>query len=506
MAIISTAVGIERRSRVSGYKIKKGVFSNETTYLPQIIAIFGEANTANQSGLTVAKREVTSAQEAAELYGFGSPIHQQMRILRPNGSDGVGGIPTIVFPQITAGGATATIRAWTVTGTATSNAVHTIIVNGRDNLDFQTYDYSIVTGDTPTIIAAKISDAVNSVLSSPAIGSAALAVATLTSKWKGVTSAELNISFDNGGNSAGVTYAQTTSTDGAGVVDLSTSLSQFGDDWYTSVTNPYGSAQLTVLEQFNGFPDPANPTGRYSGLVFKPFMSYFGSTLQDKDDLILITDAAARIEQCTNVLCPAPNSKCFTWEIAADVVGTFARRMQDTPHLDVNAFAYRDIPIPADSNIGDMSDYNNRDFLVKRGCSTVMLENGVYKIQDLVTTYHPAGEVPLQYAYARNLNLDWNVKDSYTTLEKLRLRDKVLVLDTQVVDVEGAIKPKEWKAVIFDLFDDLAEKALINDPAFSKASLRVQISTTNPDRFETFFRYKRTGIARIESTDAEAGF
>lgn len=506
MAIISTAVGIDRRSRVSGYKIKKGVFSNETTNLPQIIAVFGEANTANQSGLTVAKREVTSAQEAAELYGFGSPIHQQMRILRPNGSDGVGGIPTIVFPQISDAGATPTIRAWTVTGTATSNAVHTIIVNGRDNLDFQTYDYSIVTGDTPTIIAQKIADAVNAVLSSPAIGSAALAVATLTSKWEGVTSAELNISFDNGGNSAGVTYAQTTSTDGTGVVDLSASLAQFGDDWYTSVTNPYGSAQFSVLEQFNGFPNPANPTGRYSGLVFKPFMAYFGSVLQDKDDLILITDAAARIEQCTNVLCPAPNSKGFTWEVAANVVALFARRMQDTPHLDVNAFGYPDMPIPADSNIGDMADYNNRDLLVKKGCSTVMLENGVYKIQDLVTTYHPAGEVPLQYAYARNLNLDWNVKDSYTILEKLRLRDKVLVLDTQVVDVEGAIKPKEWKAVVFDLFEDLAEKALINDPAFSKASLLVQISTTNPDRFETFFRYKRTGIARIESTDAEAGF
>lgn len=506
MAIISTAVGIDRRSRVSGYKIKKGVFSNETTNLPQIIAIFGEANTANQSGLTVAKKEVTSAQEAAELYGFGSPIHQQMRILRPNGSDGVGGIPTIVFPQITAGGATATVRSWTVTGTATANAIHTVIVNGRDNLDFQTYDYSIVTGDTPTIIAQKISDAVNSVLSSPATGTAALAVATLTSKWKGLSSAELNVSIDTGSDSAGVTYSQTTSTDGTGVVDLSLSLSQFGDDWYTSVINPYGTSQLTVLENFNGFPDPANPTGRYSGLVFKPFISYFGSTLQDKDDLSAITDAAARIEECTHVLCPAPNSKGFSWEAAANVVALFARRMQDTPHLDINGFAYPDMPIPVDSNIGDMSDYNNRDFLVKKGCSTVMLENGVYKIQDLVTTYHPAGEVPLQYAYARNLNLDWNVKDGYTTLEKIRLRDKVLVLDTQVVDVEGAVKPKEWKASIYDYFDDLAEKALINDPAFSKASLLVQISTTNPDRFETFFRYKRTGIARIESTDAEAGF
>ena len=102
--------------------------------------------------------------------------------------------------------------------------------------------------------------------------------------------------------------------------------------------------------------------------------------------------------------------------------------------------------------------------------------------------------------------LDFNVKDMYTTLEKIRLRDKTLVRDEQNVGVTGVIKPKEWKAVIFDLFDDLAQRALINEPAFSKASLTVQISTADPNRFETFFRYKRTGIARIQSTDAEAGF
>jgi len=164
------------------------------------------------------------------------------------------------------------------------------------------------------------------------------------------------------------------------------------------------------------------------------------------------------------------------------------------------------IPITNSTFIGDMGEYNNRDVLVKNGCSTVTLENGAYKIQDLVTTYHPDGEVPLQYAYCRNLNIDWNVADSYRTLETLRLKDKTLVKDDQVTAVTGVIKPKEWRAVLFDLFDDLALIALINEPAFSKESLTVQISTVNPDRFETRFRYKRTGIARIESTDVEAGF
>lgn len=506
MATISTAVGLDRISRVSGYKIKKGIFNTSTPNLPQLIAVFGEANSANQSGLTATKREVTSAQEAGELYGFGSPIHQQMRILRPVTGEGVGGIPTIVFPQVSAGGATETEREWTVTGTATSNSVHTLILNGRTGVDFQSYSYSVVTGDTPTIIAGKMADAVNAVLGSPATAVAALGVVTFTTKWAGATAAEFNVSVDNGGNSAGVSYSETSSTDGTGIVTLADSFSQFGDDWYTICTNPYGEAHLATFEQFNGVPDINNPTGRYEGIIFKPFMAYFGSVLSDKDDIVAITDDSARVEQVTNVLCPAPNSAGFTWEAAANVVYLVAPTFQNTPNLDVNNMAYPDMPIPADRNIGDMANYNDRDFLVKNGSSTVILENAAYGIQDLVTTYHPSGEVPLQYSYARNLNLDFNVKDVYTTLERIFLRDKTLVADNQTVSVSGAVKPKEFKAIVNGMFDELAEEALINDPQFSKDSLQMQISDTNPNRIEATFRYKRTGIARIQSTDVEAGF
>lgn len=506
MTTISTAVSTDRISRVSGIKLKKGFFTNDTPNLPQAIAIFGEANTANQAGLAITPVEVTSASEAGQLFGYGSPIHQALRILRPVSGDGVGGIPIIVFPQISDVGATATTREWTVTGTATSNATHYVIVNGRDGVDFQSYGYSVVSGDTPTVIAGKMKDAVNSVLGAPCTGANTLGVATFTSKWEGATSAELHITIDFGNNSAGVSYSQTDSTDGTGTVSLAASLELFGDNWYTTVINTYGESKLADFEQFNGVPDPDNPTGRYSGLVFKPFIAFFGSVASDKDDLALITNDDDRVEQVTNVLCPAPNSKGFTWEAAANVVSLFSVIAQNSPHLDVNNKAYPDMPIPNDGLIGDMSDYNNRDFLVKKGCSTVLLENGVYKIQDLVTTYHPDGEVPLQYSYTRNLNLDFNVVYGYRSLEEIRLKDKALIKDNQVTTVSGAIKPKEWKAVLFDYFDGLAERALINEPDFSKSSLLVQISTTNPNRFETFFRYKRTGIARIESTDAEAGF
>lgn len=506
MSTISTAVGLDRISRVSGYNIKKGVFNNETQNLPQIIAVFGEANMSNQAGLTADKVEVTSAAQAGELFGYGSPIHSMMRILRPISGDGVGGIPTVVFPQVTGEDATPAQREWTVVGTATGNATHTIIVNGRTNIDFKQYTVDIVSTDTPTEIAGKICDVINGSLSCPCFANNTAGVITFVTKWAGATANEFNISINYGDTPVGVSYSQTDTVSGAGTVDLAPSLAQFGDTHYTMVLNPYGNTHLGTFEQFNGLPNDTNPTGRYSGLIFKPFCAYFGLNYTDKFDFTDITDNSPRIGQVTNVSCVAPGSLGFSWETAANVVALASVVYQNTPHLDVSNLAYPDMPVPSNGQIGDMGNYNDRDFLVKKGCSTVLLKNGVYVIQDLVTTYHPEGEVPLQYAYPRNLNLDWNIADSYKTLETLYLKDKTLVADGQIVDVDGCIKPSEWKGIVYDLFDGEAQKALINDPEFSKASLNVQISTINPNRFETAFKYKRTGIARIESTTASAGF
>jgi hypothetical protein len=86
------------------------------------------------------------------------------------------------------------------------------------------------------------------------------------------------------------------------------------------------------------------------------------------------------------------------------------------------------------------------------------------------------------------------------------VKDHVIIADDQVSDAQKTIKPRQWQSVLSDYFEDLANRALITEPEFSKESCSVQRGETNPDRFETFFRYKRTGIARIESTTVEAGY
>lgn len=498
----STAVGSNRVSTIVGYKLKKGNFAPNSPNLPQRIAILGEANEDNQSSLSLDPVVVSSAQEAGQLYGYGSPIHHEMLILRPENGDGVGAIETVVYPQAKAVGATQKIMTITASGVATGNGTHTIMVAGRNGKGGVFYDIAIVTGDTAGTIAAKIADAINAVLGSPVTAVANPYLATLTTKWAGLTAQGLTLTVDTGDSALGLTYAINVTQAGSGTPSVQGGLDKFLTAWNTIVLNSYGtdSGTMQLLEAFNGKPDPTNPTGRYAGIVFKPFIAITGSVAEDPS---AITDA--RLNEQTIAIAPAPLSPGFQFEAAANAVLLYALQAQDTPELDIQDMFYPDMPIPSDKIIGAMSDYNNRDVIVKKGCSTAELNGDRYQIKDFVTTYHPVGENPPQYRYVRTLNIDFNVRFGYYLLEQLYVVGHVIANDGDTVDAPKVVKPKTWKQQVRKYASDLVLRGLTVDAPFMQNSLTVVIAS-NPDRLNSFFRYKRSGFARISSTDAEAGF
>lgn len=499
---ISTAIPANDVSRTSGYQLQKGNFSTTGPYLPPQVVILAEANTSNQGTIVTTPVQITSAAQAGNTYGYGSPIHAIARQLLPN----IGGVPVYVMAQLAASGATATVIVWTITGTATASTTHYIRIAGRQVLDYATYAVNIVVGDSPTAIVAKYVAAINVVLGSPVIASAAAGVLTLTSKWTGLTSADLTAVINSNGNAAGLTYTLTSTTAGTATPSIAAALAQFQSNWYNLVINSYGVAQVPALEAFNGVPDAVNPTGQYLPQVFMPFMAFFGSTDATASDLVTITDNASRVNQVTNVLCPAPGSGNMPYEVAAAWCLLFANVMASNPHLTIAGQSLVDITPPVSNLIGDLSNYTNRNLLKSKGCSTVMLVNGAYQIQDSVTTYHPTGEVPLVFNETRYLAIDWNVYYGYNLLQIANLNDKTIVADGQYTTVQNVITPSDWKAILFTYFDSLAQLALITDPAFSKSTLAVQIDPNNPNRFNTTFSYKRTGTAEIESTTVTVGF
>jgi phage tail sheath gpL-like len=502
----STAVSLDRISRVVGYKVKKANFGGITPNLPQRIAILGEANTANQGGIDETPFSFISASEVGAKYGYGSPLHLISRILRPISGNVLGGIETVIYPQ-PEGVATAGVYTLgvTVATTVTANVTHKLYINGRSNLDGVSYDLNLAIGDTQADVTQKIIDAVSNVLSSPVNAALAVQDVAFTSKWAGATAA-LNVRIDVGKNAAGVVYAEVSNVAGTGDPSIANALANFGNEWNTLVINPYGSAQFSALEAHNGVPDPDVPTGRYSATNFKPYVALFGSLLDTVAGIIAITDDNARKDQVTNVLCPAPNSEGFAFEAAANMIVTCALKFQNSPHLGNGGVSYNDMPIPSDKDIGDFADYNARNQMAKAGSSTVLLENGKYTVQDFATTYHPDGEVPAKFRKVRDLNINWNIAFGWNIRQTNDIWDKAITKDDEPVSVGDTISPKQGKQLIFSYADELVGKALIADAQFTKDSALVGINQSNPARLDTFFRVKITSTADIVSSDVEFDF
>ena len=429
-----------------------------------------------------------------------------MRVLRPVAGGGIGGIPTYVIAQPAPGSGAAAQVEITVTGTPTANGTHFVAINGRTNVDGSTYSTTILSTDNADSIAARIADNVNNVLGAPCTATVASNVVTLTAKWEGVTSDQLTAEVFTDGKDLGMSYAVAKTVSGAGTNTVANDLLKIGSAWNTIIVNSYGESAFQELETWNGSPDANVPVGRWAAIEFKPAVALWGSNESDKDNITAITNDAARKDQVTNVLCPAPNSKGFDYEAAANGALITAPLFQNTPHLSVNGISYNDMPVPSDGNIGDFAEYNNRDFMVKKGCSTVDLVNSKYVFQDFVTTYAPDGDPNASWRYVRSLMQDWNIRYAYFLLEQINVVDHAITSSDQITSVINVIKPKQWKQIVGNMADNLAERVIIVDPEFLKQNLVVEVNQTNPDRLDTFFRYKRSGIARIASTTAEAGF
>lgn len=503
---ISTAIASDRVSRVVGYKIRKANFQKSTPYLPMRVAILGEANDANQASIDITPFEFTTLKEVGDKYGYGSPLYSMARIIRGQNNTNIQGIPTVIYPQLSDVAATATTIIKSITGTATANTTHYLRINGRTSLDGASYGYSVAIGDEAADLIPKIVSTVANVIGSPVIATLDAGNLKLVTKWKGVTSAELEVAFDTGNNAAGLVYAEVSKTNGTGVVDLTDSLALFGSNWNTFVVNQYGTSQLSELEAFNGVPDPENPTGRFIGNDFKPFISFFGSKLATKADVIAITDASARKSQVTNVFCPAPNSEGYSWEAAVNMLISYCSIAQNMPHLGNGGRVYIDMPTPINGNIGDFGDYDSRDYMAVRGASTVTLESDNYVVQDMFTTYHPDGENPPKFRKVRDLIVDWNIAFGWLLIEKRDILDKVITSDIDIVTVDNVISQKAAKQLLKDFITEKVAEAFIVDRDFSVNSIEVGINSQNPTRLDLHFLYKRSSTADIVSTDAAVDF
>ncbi len=488
--MVSTAVSASAIARVLGIKTEfKDLRGAGVINLPQRIAVIGQGSSVSVYDNT--KRQITSALEAAELYGFGSPVHLVARQLFPVNGDGVGVIPVTVYPLDDDGAGVVAAGDITPVVAATASAAYQVVVNNIASLAF-------VVDDTDTIatVVTSMTDAINAVLEMPVIAVDSATKVDLTSKWEGASANDIFVAVE-GPADLGVTFGITQLTGGLVNPDVQPALDQVGDVWETLFINCMDVADTATLDLFSTFGE-----GRWGALTRKPMMAFVGNLALTPALAIVVPDA--RKTDRTNVQLVAPGSVDLPFVVAARQLARIAVVANENPPHDYGSQAASGL-VPGDD--GDQWDYLERDLAVKAGSSTIEVKDSVVFISDTITFYHPTGDQFPAYRYVvdvvRLQNIIFNLNLIFATPE---WDGAPLIPDDQVTTNRDAKKPKTAKGEVAALLDRLGLAAIISDVETAKDSIVASISETNPKRLDLEVTVQLSGNTNIISVDLNFGF
>ena len=491
MTVTASAV-----ARVVGINTQfKNIRGSAAQSLPMHIGILAQGTTA-AAGYSLLPRRITSQAEAAATYGFGSPIHLAALELFPPVGGGVGSIPVTVFPLVDDGAGVAAVGTITPAGVAPATATFFARISGILSAPIAVAAAANVATQVASFVAA-----INAILQMPVIATntGPGTACTLTAKWKGATGNEIKVEIlDSNLNPAlGSLYTVVAPATGATDPAVTTALAGIGGDWVTLLINSFHGTNATVLDAIQ-----VKGEARWDQQVRRPFVAFCGN-----DEAVLATAIAtsnARKTDRVNAQVVSPGSVHLPVQIAAAQVREIAKVADDNPPTDYGARKVTTLIPGADSV---QWDYATRDAAVKAGSSTIEIKNGLVQISDVVTMYHPDGEIPPAYRFVvdiiKLMNVIYNLDLEFTQPE---WAGAPLIPDGQPTTNPNARKPSSAKAAISRILDSLGLAAVISDPATAKAATTANINGTNPKRLDVTTTVQLSGNTNIISVDLNFGF
>jgi phage tail sheath gpL-like len=471
----------------------KDLRAGQVQFLPQHIAIIGQGTTAAAGYPLTATRLTGGAAQAAALFGFGSPIHLAALELFPIEGDGVGSIPVTVLPLEEDAGAAAAVGSITPSGAATVTAEYWVRAAG-----VLSAPVTLIAGDNVATICDKFVAAVTAVLAQPILAVDGTTDVDITVKWKGASGNDVTVEvLDATGlpPASGLTFTIVQPTGGATDPGVAPALALIGTDWISIIVNALGPTNTTALGLIQ-----AKGEGRWGQLVRKPFVAFVGNP--EAVVGTAITVPAARPTDRINAQLVAPGSVNLPVQIAAAQVREIAKIANSNPPVDYGSRAVRTLIAGADAL---QWDYTQRDAAVKAGSSTVEIKDFVVRISDVVTMYHPAGEVPPAYRHVvdimRLMTVIYNLDLEFG---KPEWNGAPLIPDGQPTVNPAARTPKAAKAAVCDILDSLGLNAIIADPAFSKKNTVATI--VGPKRLDVTTVIKLSSNSNIISVGLNFGF
>lgn len=479
-------------ARVTGIETTFKQFGNSPlAILPQRVAVFAQGNDATTYSLT--KAEYNNALDVALTYGFGSPAHLAALQLKPDNGDGIGTIPMTFYPLENPAGGTASSGDITPTVSVPTgkSGEFFVRVNNIDSPKFVLDEDSDVESAIASVIAA-----VNGTLEMPIIAADGTTKIDTTAKWKGVSSNDIHLEVI-GPTDIGVTWAFTQHSGGLVNPTVDSALAQMGNVWETMILNCLDIADSTALTAYNNFGE-----GRWGKLAKKPLVVFTGTTESSVSTAITIptTNRAQRVN--SQLVLPASNDLPFV--VAARQLARIITLANAIPSHDYGSQRATGLTPGAD---GTEWDFDDRQTAVTGGSSTVEIVDGVVRISDVVTFYHPTGDVNPAYRFVVDIvklqNTIFNIDLVFASEE---WDGAALLNDNDPTTEPTAKKPKMAKAEAARICTLLGLKAILADTVTTNKAITANIDESNPKRLNLVIPVKLSGNTNVKSIDLEFGF
>lgn len=501
MSISNSAI-----SRVTGIDISPKNFNvGGTSYLPQRLAIVGQGNSSLD--YDTGKVLITGAGEAAEKFGYGSPIHLASRMIFPDNNDCIGAIPVTVYPLKEKKDATASKASIIAKGTAEEQTAAKLYIGGIE------VSFLVEKGMDENTVLTKIKHAIDGVLQMPALTeeikenvdgtsedpskkNTSKKELPLMAKWKGESGNMISLDI-NEMKVPGITFEVKNFDGGALNPDVTEALEKISDIWETFILDLNNYDDLSTLAKYREWGE-----GRWSNMVKKPCLVAHGCT-DDFAKRTAVTDDPAQIQDRVNFLIVSVGSRELPFCVAArglskDIIPT----ANDNPPQNYKGH----LTLLKAGRDEEQENYNVRNNSLQMGSSTNIKVGDIAELNDIVTFYHPKNDTIGVYKYVCDLVKIMNVLYNCEIIFKSDEWKGAPLLPDETPSSNPAVKkPKDAKTALRNLADSLADKAIISDNDFTKANITASIDSQNPKRLNWTFPVKISGNTEVISGDIYVG-
>ena len=475
-------------SRVTGVNVEFRNFNaGGGAFLPQRLAVFGVGN--SDTDYSTKKHEaIGNADAIAKRYGYGSPLHLAARQLFPIGGGGAN-FPVTFYPLLPLNTAVASRGAISADGVAEAAGSGTVYIGGIET------EFPIAKDATADEVLDAIKAAMSIKLEMPAkAGNIVDGELELIAKYLGESGNDITIEIET--IVTGITFGITDFSGGALDPDISPALAGIGQIWETFILSCFSWKKTSRLNQFQVFGE-----GRWSELEKKPVIVAHGS-VDDYETRTVFTDQ--RKYDSTNFLIQSTGSRELPFVIAArGLVSDIITNANSNPPL---GYSGKLTGLAAGEDEAQ-ENYMTRNNAVSKGASTNIKTGSVAELNDIITFYHPDGELIPPRRYVVDLvklaNVVFNLRMLTESDEK---KGAPLVPDTTATSNPRAIQPKTLKTELMNLATSLGRAAIISEPQFTRETLIVKIDNTNPKRLNYQYPVKLSGNVEVISGDLYFGF